>query len=231
MQATCSKCSHVVTVDENNPKLPDGAFSVKCPKCQTPVRFPGRAAAKAEKAAAAPAAAPAPAPAAVAAPEPEPAPKPAAAAPLVPLKPIAQPGERALVALDDKKRAAEMARSLGMLGFEVDVMSDADGVRAMEQGAHVIIVMARTVAESGALTAYQRLFLVNSDLRRSFFLVLLGDEYTTGDGVQAFVVHGDLVVASPDAASCESVVRERYVERSRLFRVFVDCKRKAEVTA
>jgi len=42
MQATCSSCSNVVNVDENNPKLPEGPFSVKCPKCQTPVRFPGR---------------------------------------------------------------------------------------------------------------------------------------------------------------------------------------------
>ena len=42
MQATCSSCQNVVTVDENNPKLPEGPFSVKCPKCQTPVRFPGR---------------------------------------------------------------------------------------------------------------------------------------------------------------------------------------------
>jgi hypothetical protein len=67
---------------------------------------------------------------------------------------------------------------------------------------------------------------VPSDLRRQFFLILVGDEYTTGDGVQAFVVHGDLVVASPDAGSCETVVRERLIERSRLFRVFVEAKRK-----
>jgi hypothetical protein len=46
--------------------------------------------------------------------------------------------------------------------------------------------------------------------------------------VQAFVVHGDLVVASPDAGSCEVIVRERLIERARLFRVFVECKRKNE---
>lgn len=217
MQASCSSCSNVVTVDENNPKLPEGPFSVKCPKCQTPVRFPGRGASKA-------AAAPAPRPQAEPAPPPPAPPRPAAA----PLKPTALPGERALVALDDKQRGAEIARCLGLLGYEVDIMADADGVRALEQAAHVIVVMARTVAESGALTCYQRLFLLNSDLRRGFFLILVGDEYTTGDGVQAFVVHGDLVVASPDAGSCEYVIRERLIERSRLFRVFVDCKRKFE---
>ena len=222
MQATCSNCSNVVTVDENNPKLPVGPFSVKCPKCQTPVRFPGRP--KAGKPAeSAPAAAAAAAPAA-----------PAPAAPptgMVPLKPTAQPGDRALVALDDKRRAQEIAAPLAMLGYEVDIVSDTEGVRVIEQGAHAIVVMARTVAESGALTAYQRLFLLNSDIRRGFFLILVGDEYTTGDGVQAFVVHGDLVVASPDAGRCEVVLRERLIERSRLFRVFVDCKRKNEAAA
>ena len=217
MQATCSSCSNVVTVDENNPKLPTGPFSVKCPKCQTPVRFPGRGAAAPKAEAAKPAAA-------------EAAPSPAPAASAIPLKPTALPGERALVALDDKQRAGELARSLQKLGYEVDVMSDAEGVRAMELGAHTIVAMARTVAESGALTCYQRLFLLPSDIRRLFFLILVGDEYTTGDGVQAFVVHGDLVVASPDAGSCETVVRERLIERNRLFRVFVESKRKNEAS-
>ncbi|MEO8361720.1 MAG: hypothetical protein ABI672_16925, partial [Vicinamibacteria bacterium] len=136
-----------------------------------------------------------------------------------------------VVALDDQQRAAEIAQTIGQLGYEVDIMSDADGVRVIEQGAHVIVVMARTVAESGSLTAYQRLFLVNSDIRRGFFLVLVGDEYTTGDGVQAFVVHGDLVVASSDSATCVPVLRDRLIERTRLFRAFVDCKRKNEAAA
>ena len=223
MQATCSSCSNVVTVDENNPKLPTGPFSVKCPKCQTPVRFAGRGGAAPAKAEAPKAAEEAPRQA-----DPGPAVAPPAAASTIPLKPTALPGERALVALDDKQRAGELTRSLMRLGYEVDIMPDAEGVRAMELGAHVIVAMARTVAESGALTCYQRLFLLPSDIRRQFFLILVGDEYTTGDGVQAFVVHGDLVVASPDAGSCEAIVRERLIERARLFRVFIESKRKNE---
>ena len=218
MQANCSSCSNVVTVDESNPKIPEGTFSVKCPKCQTPVRFPAKAARVAAKAQAEPEVVH----------QAEMAPPPASS---MPLKPTALPGERALVTLDDRPRAAEIARSLGALGYEVDVMPDADGVRAMEMGAHVIVVMARTVAESGALTCYQRLFLLNSDIRRSFFLILMGDEYTTGDGLQAFVVHGDLVIASPEAGSCVSVISERLIERTRLFRAFVDCKRRNEAAA
>ena len=215
MQATCSSCSNLVTVDENNPKLPEGPFSVKCPKCQTPVRFQGRAAAKG--------AAKAEAPKPAAPPGPGSAPSPA-----MHLKPTALPGERALIALDDTPRANELAKSIARLGYEVDVVHDADGVRMLDTAAHVIVAMARTVAESGAFTCYQRLFLLSSDTRRGFFLILVGDEYTTGDGMQAFVVHGDVVVASSDAGSCEVVIRERLVERTRLFRVFVDTRRKHE---
>jgi len=225
MQATCSSCQNVVTVDENNPKLPEGPFSVKCPKCQTPVRFPGRAAAKAARAEAAK-------PPAEEARRAESGPAPAPASPLpAPIKPTALPGERALVALDDRQTGAELGKSLGRLGYEIDLVADVDGVRIIEQGAHVVVAMARTVAESGALTCYQRLFILNSDMRRAFFLILVGDEYTTGDGVQAFVVHGDLVVASPDAGSCEAIVRERLIERTRLFRAFVDSKRKNEAAS
>jgi hypothetical protein len=147
------------------------------------------------------------------------------------LKPTALPGERALVALDDTKRAGELAHSLGLLGYEIDLMSDADAVRVLEQGAHVIVVMARTVAEGRALTCYQRLLLLNADIRRGFFLVLVGDEYSTGDGVQAFSVLGDMVIASPDAGSCAAALRDRYIERGRLFKVFIDCKRKHEMVA
>lgn len=215
MQATCSSCSNLVTVDENNPKLPEGPFSVKCPKCQTPVRFQGRAAAKG--------AAKAEAPKLGAPPGPGSAPSSA-----MPLKPTALPGERALIALDDTPRANELAKSIARLGYEVDVVPDADGVRMLDTAAHVIVAMARTVAESGAFTCYQRLFLLSSDTRRGFFLILVGDEYTTGDGMQAFVVHGDVVVASSDAGSCEVVIRERLVERTRLFRVFVETRRKHE---
>lgn len=230
MQATCTACSNVVTVDEKNPRLPDGPFSVKCPKCQTPVRFAGRPKPPAAPApAAAPPVAPAPAPRAAAPAEAAPPAAPRAVS--IPVKPTALPGERALIALDDVELANELSRSLSVLGYEVDILSDADAVRVLEQGVHQIVAMARTVAEGGALTCYQRLFLLNADIRRAFFLILVGDEYTTGDGVQAFVVHGDLVIASPDAGSCEAVIRERLVERNRLFRVFIDCKRKNEVVA
>lgn len=61
MQAECASCGQRVAVDDS--RAPAGPFVVKCPKCQSPVRFPGRQAATA-----------------AAAPEPRP-PSPAPAAP------------------------------------------------------------------------------------------------------------------------------------------------------
>ena len=43
MQANCTNCPQRIVIDDA--KVPDRAFSVKCPKCQTVVRFPGKGAA------------------------------------------------------------------------------------------------------------------------------------------------------------------------------------------
>ena len=40
MQANCTNCQQRIVIDDA--KVPDRAFSVKCPKCQTVVRFPGK---------------------------------------------------------------------------------------------------------------------------------------------------------------------------------------------
>jgi len=43
VQANCTNCQQRIVIDDA--KVPDRAFSVKCPKCQTVVRFPGKGAA------------------------------------------------------------------------------------------------------------------------------------------------------------------------------------------
>jgi twitching motility protein PilT len=59
MQAECPACGQRVAVDDA--RAPAAAFAVKCPKCQNPVRFPGRQAGAAAQARPAPVPAPAPA--------------------------------------------------------------------------------------------------------------------------------------------------------------------------
>jgi len=58
VQANCPQCGTPVAIDDA--RAPEKPFGLKCPKCQTVVRFPGRSAAAAPAAAPAPAPAPAP---------------------------------------------------------------------------------------------------------------------------------------------------------------------------
>jgi twitching motility protein PilT len=67
LQTSCQQCAQRIVVDDA--KAPDRPFSVRCPKCQTLVKFPGRGAAAAGDAPAAPAT---PAPAAAPASPPRP---------------------------------------------------------------------------------------------------------------------------------------------------------------
>jgi twitching motility protein PilT len=51
VQANCTQCGHKITIDDA--KVPDKPFAVKCPKCQTVVKLPGKGAAPAPAVAAA----------------------------------------------------------------------------------------------------------------------------------------------------------------------------------
>lgn len=244
MKATCSSCSNVVSVDETNPKIPDGPFNVKCPKCQQLVRFPGKKAAVStpspaggdeevateEEMEASPSPAAAPASSTK-----TPAPPPAVQAPPPPgppaFVPVPPTGEKALVAMNDKTLAAAITKTLKNLGYTVDVMTDSQALRYLDMGTYLVVAMARTIAEGPGMTCYQRLSYISADARRSFFLILAGPEYTTGDGTQAFLVNGDLVVHAQDAGSCEILVRDVLIEKNRLFRIFVESKRRADAIA
>jgi predicted Zn finger-like uncharacterized protein len=57
MQSACPSCNNKIVIDDA--RVPDRAFSVKCPKCQNTVKFPGKGQAAAPAAAAAPPATPA----------------------------------------------------------------------------------------------------------------------------------------------------------------------------
>lgn len=223
MKSTCAGCSTVVTVDENNPKIPDGPFNVKCPKCGQPVRFPGK---KAAQAAATQQQAPAP----PAPDEPAEEMDPAAAA-QASFKPIEPTGIKALVAMNDRNMSKAISKTLKNLGYTVEAMTDAHALRLLDTGNYEVVAMQRMVAEGPGLTCYQKLSYISADARRTFFLILIGDEYTTGDPTQAFIVNGDLVVHTNDAGACEVLVRDTLVERTRLFRIFIEAKKRADSAA
>jgi hypothetical protein len=235
VQATCPKCAQKVVVDDA--KAPDRAFTVKCPKCQSPVKFPGKA----------PAAVTAAAPSSAPEPPPIPAPAPGVAAQPDDLRAglmaqlrreigLPQGGDsalRALVVLPDAGQAAAVAQALTRQGYAVDTLEDsAEAARLLEQGVYGVVVTFRAAAPPGkGESVYQRVSRLNPEGRRRVFMVLVGDEFKTGDGTQAFATMADLVLNGRDAAAAEAVLRNTMAERTRLYQLFTDARRRFEASA
>jgi predicted Zn finger-like uncharacterized protein len=235
MQTLCPQCSQKIVIDDA--KVPDRPFNVRCPKCQSVVKLAGRS----TPAAALPVeAAPPPPPPFV-----EPPPSPAAESEDTRAHMMAQirreialsesrPGEmRALVALPDRALAAGITVVLTRQGYQVDTLDDwEEGARLIEQGVFNLVATSRMAAAVGkGETLYQRINRLNPEGRRGLFVVLLGDEFKTGDGTQAWATLADLVIHSRDAASADAVLRSTLGERSRLFQVYLDARRRHEATA
>jgi predicted Zn finger-like uncharacterized protein len=212
VQGSCSSCGNRITIDDA--KVPERPFQVKCPKCQSLVRFPGKAAATAA------------APAAPTAEEPEPLPPPPAA--------VARPAAsgsaaRALVALPDKGQAANASAMLGRLGFEVDTFDDpGEGGRLLEQGLYDVVVTARLASQGTRESLYQRVGRMPSDPRRELMLVIVGDEFKTGDGTQAWACLADLVVNSREIGSADNHFRNVSNERTRVYQPYKEARKRLE---
>jgi hypothetical protein len=220
-----------VVVDDA--KAPDRAFTVKCPKCQTPVKFPAKGAA--------PAAEPS------AAAEPAPAGAPAAPAPAEDMRAsmmaqlrremgLSQGGDaaslRALVALPDAGQTAAVTQALTRQGYAVDASDDSgEGARLLEQGVYGVVVTSRAAAAGKGETIHQRVSRLNPEGRRRVFLVLVGDEFKTADGTQAFAVMADLVLNGRDLAGADAALRNTIAERTRLYQLFTDARRRFEASA
>jgi len=269
VQANCTSCAQRIVIDDA--KVPDRPFSVKCPKCQTVVRFPGKGAAPVVSAPgtgtfetklpagaypAAPTSAYPAYPSAGGAASAAPAPPAPAASPAPPSAAQAEPaseevravmmaqlrremsiGEgkivgRAMVALADRAQAGAMALPLGRIGYQVDTVENTDeGARLLEQGVYDLVVATRAAATPGRESLYQRLNRLSPDRRRRIFLLLVGDEFKTGDGTQAWAVMADLVVSTRDIGTADAVLLPTLAERSRLYQVFTDARKRVEASA
>jgi hypothetical protein len=138
---------------------------------------------------------------------------------------------RALIAVNDRNQAAAVAMPLGRLGYTIDTISDHDEAsRLIEQGVYNMVVTTRQAAAKGE-TVYQRLGRLSTEARRRIFLVLLGEEHKSGDGTQAWSVQADLVLHTRDVAACDALIQNTVAERTRLYQVFVDARRRFEEAA
>lgn len=241
MQALCPQCSQKIVIDDA--KVPDRPFNVRCPKCQTVVKLPGKEAADGT-ALAAPsfAAAPVPTP-------PPPTPVETRRAPdagaghseeELRVQMMAQlrremggegsRGPQALVVFPNAAQAAAITLTLTRLGYHVDTVDDFEqGARLLEQGGHDVVATARVAAAAGRPESlYQRMVRLSADQRRRVFVILVGDEFKSGDGTQAFLVMADLVLSAREAGTADQVIRSTINERKRLYQAFHDARKKFE---
>jgi predicted Zn finger-like uncharacterized protein len=249
VQTTCPHCSQDLTIDDS--KVPDRAYSVKCPRCQNSVRFLGKGM------------------------PPQPASEPAiaifeddttpsrpatkapatqtAGAPSAPTVPVTEElraqilaqmrreiamGEptgagRAIVVLPDRGRASATTSTLARLGFAVEALDDGDeAARLVEQGTCTLLAATKTVAGTGLPpTLYQRLNRLSTTARRRVFVLLVGDEFKSGDGTQAFTVCADLVVHSRDLATFDNLLHVTMAERQRLYQAYLDARLRFEASS
>jgi hypothetical protein len=142
-------------------------------------------------------------------------------------------GGRALVAVSDKALAGTVTVMLTRLGYQVDPLDEGmEAGRMIDQGVYDLVVATRTSAAPGKPeTVHQRLTRLNPEGRRRLFVVLVGDEFKTGDGTQAFACLADVVIHSKDAGSGDAVVRNTILEKTRLYQVFNDARRRHEAAA
>ncbi len=223
MQANCPKCANKIVIDDA--RVPERAFSVKCPKCQTSVKFPGKAAASVPP----PLPPPVPPVAAARAPEPE------SVAPVRREMSLADAPRtaagRALVSVGDRGQAAAVTAPLTRLGYQVDDLDGPEeGSRLIEQGVYDLVVTSRAAA-AGKESLYQRMSRLSPDSRRRVFLVLVGEDFKTGDGTQAWIAMADLVAHPRDLGAADGILAKTVEERTRLYQVYVDARKRFEISS
>ena len=223
MQAQCSQCATRIQIDDA--KVPDRPFKVKCPKCQAIIPLPGRSADAADAAPQMPAAPPAAAaPSAPEAGAEEAAPEAAAR-----LERLQGSHNDAIIALAGPAAAA-IQQALARIGYTVDAVEDAEeGARLLEQGVYEVAVTAREAYQHGRRESLaQRMLRLSPDMRRRVFVVLVGDEFRSGDGTQAWAAQADLVLNPGDVGRAESFIRATMAERKRLYQPLLDARRRLD---
>src|SRR5262249_3910647 len=125
---------------------------------------------------------------------------------------------RALVALPDRNAAANLAATLDNIGVAVDnIDNPEEGGRLIEQGIYTLVITARMAAPPGKESLLQRVARLSPESRRRVILVLLGEEYRSGDGTQAWSNNADLVLSPRDLANAGALLATIVAERRRLY--------------
>ena len=244
MQTDCPQCSQKLVVEDD--KVPAGPFMLRCPKCQKAIKLPGKGGAAlplpgAEQPVEA---APPTQSAAPGIPSSPPStggnarqqPKPSAPAPpparpaaaVAPPSDFGQPtdggdgsAKRALLALTDPSEQGLQNAVTALLqrcGYGVETATDPQqGIQLLERNSYAVVATTSNGAQ-GNVSPYKRIAALAPEARRDLFLILLGSDFSSGDGTQAFAAMADLVLNPKDVASAEELLRSTVNERTRLFK-------------
>jgi hypothetical protein len=123
-----------------------------------------------------------------------------------------------------------MREMLQRHGYDVRTMDDGDErVIELQQGLYDVVV---TQANGQSSTSKKELVhLVHGlppESRSRMFLVLVGDDYKTGNTSDAFASLADFVCCPKDMAAADSLLRATIAEKGRLYRSYLDVLRKKE---
>ena len=160
-------------------------------------------------------------------------PRAAAAAPTPSVAPFGEPPDggngRALVVLIDPPDPSlhhAVSSLLQKNGYGIDTATDAQrGVQLLERTSYTLVVTTSNGSSGGGqVSLYKRIVGLAPEIRRNLFLVLLGSEYSSGDGTQAFAAMADLVLNPKDVGSSEDLLRSTVAERHRTYRAFLDAQ-------
>jgi predicted Zn finger-like uncharacterized protein len=220
VQAQCPQCSARIQIDDA--KVPVRPFKVRCPKCQNVMPLPGRAQDPAEATGSGLMPVPPPSP--------EARPEPMLSQAALERAERAAAGEHdAIIALSGPS-AEVLQKALEHLGFHADVVEDVEeGARLLEQGVYEVAVTSLSAAEPGRPeTLAQRMFRMSLDTRRRVFVVLVSEEFRSGDGTQAWAVQADMVLHPGDMSRAEHLIRATINERKRLYQPLEDARKRVE---
>lgn len=240
MQTVCPQCSQGIIVDDA--KVPERPFAVRCPRCRTTIHIPGRESSMPDDARQDDGAdawqrsTPAEVAARTTSADSLPISSPASTAPddarVQTAIWVRDPGDqategRALVAIADGAQAGALTLALTRQGFVVDAPGDDDeAMRRLERGTCALV--AATMRSGKSENLYQRVKSLSPEARRRVFVLLVGEEFRSGDPLRAFTVAADLVLHPRDLAMCDPVLSAALAERRRLYQAFLDARRRLD---
>jgi hypothetical protein len=112
---------------------------------------------------------------------------------------------------------------LGYVVVPLDIWEEK--VEEILQGRYDVVVTHRNGATPNVeRDLYRFITTLTPEIRRRIFVVLVGDEFKTGNGTQAFATMTDFVCRPQEAGSADVVVRSTIAERTRFYRALLEAE-------